>query len=203
MEKVAIFGGTFDPIHNGHLHIAYEALYGLNLDKIIFMPSGNPPHKIRRMVTDSYIRYELVKMAIRDEKRFEISGYEINRKGLSYTYETLNYFSKKYNKVEWYFLTGVDCLMDLDTWKNIGLILNLCNFVVFNRPGYNKQEILMQKEKVEKRYGKKIIFLDIPLLDISSTEVRRLIQKGQDIRYFLPEGVYNTIKQLKLYSRNI
>ncbi|PRR77286.1 Nicotinate-nucleotide adenylyltransferase [Clostridium liquoris] len=199
MKKQAIFGGTFDPIHNGHLHIAYEALYKLNLDKIIFIPSGNPPHKFYREITDGYIRYEMVNMAIREEEKFELSDYEIKKSGFSYTYETLEYFKNSFQDIQWYFLTGVDCLMELDGWKNIDKIMEICELVVFNRPGFNKWAILRQKERVEKKYNKKIIFLDIPLLDISSTDVRRLIKENKNVRYFLPEGVYNTIKELKLY----
>jgi nicotinate-nucleotide adenylyltransferase len=89
--------------------------------------------------------------------------------------------------------------MELDGWKNIDKIMEICELVVFNRPGFNKWAILRQKERVEKKYNKKIIFLDIPLLDISSTDVRRLIKENKNVRYFLPEGVYNTIKELKLY----
>lgn len=199
MKKQAIFGGTFDPIHNGHLHIAYEALYKLNLDKIIFIPSGSPPHKSNKKITDAHIRYEMVQMAIREEKKFELSDYEMKKSGLSYTYETLEYFKAKFPKVKWYFLTGVDCLMELDGWKKIDRIMDICEFVVFNRPGFNKLDILEQKKRVEEKYNKKIIFLDIPLLDISSTDVRRLIKEKKNVRYFLTEGVYNTIKELKLY----
>lgn len=200
MRKQAIFGGTFDPIHNGHLHIAYEALYKLNLDKIIFIPSGSPPHKSNKKITDAHIRYEMVQMAIREEKKFELSDYEMKKSGLSYTYETLEYFKAKFPKVKWYFLTGVDCLMELDGWKKIDRIMDICEFVVFNRPGFNKLDILEQKKRVEEKYNKKIIFLDIPLLDISSTDVRRLIKEKKNVRYFLTEGVYNTIKELKLYT---
>jgi nicotinate (nicotinamide) nucleotide adenylyltransferase len=100
--KKAIFGGTFDPIHIGHIHIAYEALYNLNLDKIIFMPAGNPPHKNKKKITDAQIRYDLVKRAIESEEHFEISDYEINKKENSYTYETVELFSELQRNIEWY-----------------------------------------------------------------------------------------------------
>lgn len=200
MEKKAIFGGTFDPIHNGHLHIAYEALYKLNLDKIIFVPSGNPPHKQGGVIVNSNLRYEMVCMAIREEINFEISDYEINKKDISYTYETLTYFNETYPHTQWHFLTGVDCLMELETWKNLRDIMKICKFIVFNRPGYNKNEIMERKYILEKKYGNEIIFLDIPLLEISSTEIRKALRENRNIRYFLPEGVYNTAKELKLYE---
>ena len=92
--KKAIFGGTFDPIHIGHVHIAYEALYNLHLDKILFMPAGNPPNKINKNITDAQIRYDLVEKAVEGENHFEISDYEINKKENSYTYETIELFSE-------------------------------------------------------------------------------------------------------------
>lgn len=200
MIKKAIFGGTFDPIHNGHLHIAFKALYNLNLEEVIFMPSGNPPHKVGKKITDSSIRYELIKMAIREEKRFAISDYEINHKELSYTYKTLAYYKEKEPDTEWYFLTGSDCLMELDTWKNVDKIFSLCKFVVFNRPGYKIQDFLAQKDRVEKQYNSKVLYLDLPVLDISSTGIKEAVRNHENISYLMPAGVYNTILQLGLYN---
>jgi nicotinate-nucleotide adenylyltransferase len=164
------------------------------------MPSGNPPHKLDRNITDGFFRYEMVKMAIRGEKRFNISDYEIRKSNLSYTYETLKYFNNLEKDTIWYFLTGVDCLMDVEGWKNSKEIFKLCKFVVFNRPGYSMKNIQEQKSKIEKKYFNEIIFLDVPLLDISSTNIRKAIKEGKNVSYLLPESVYNTIEQLKLYN---
>jgi len=199
MNRKAIFGGTFDPIHNGHLHIAYEALNFLNLDKIIFMPSGNPPHKLKVDKTDAFIRCELIKMAVRGESFFQVSDYEINRKEINYTYKTLEHFLSLEPDTDWYFITGVDCLMELDSWKNVDRILNGCKLVVFNRPGYEKEEILKQKLKIEKIYNKEIIFMDLPLLDISSSTIKKKIKNGDNVSYLMPNGVYNTVLELGLY----
>jgi nicotinate-nucleotide adenylyltransferase len=200
MIKKGIFGGTFDPIHNGHLSIAYEALNYLELDKILFMPSGNPPHKLKRDKADSSIRYELIEMAIRSEKHFEVSSFEIQRSELSYTYKTVEYFKMLEPETLWYFITGVDCLMELDTWKNPARIFNCCKLVVFNRPGFNMKDILREKEKNEDVYGKEIIFIDLPLLDISSREIKKKIKEGKRADYLMPQGVYNTIIELGLYK---
>lgn len=200
MIKKAIFGGTFDPIHNGHLYIAYEALYKLQLDNIIFMPSGNPPHKFGRNITDGFLRYEMVKMATRRENRFDVSDYELRKSNFSYTYETLKYFNNIEKDTMWYFLTGVDCLMDVESWKNSEEIFKLCRFVVFNRPGYGMKNIQDQKNRIERKYSSEIIFLDVPLLDISSTNIRKAIKEEKNVSCFLPESVYNTIEVLKLYS---
>jgi nicotinate-nucleotide adenylyltransferase len=199
MIKKGIFGGTFDPIHNGHLHIAYEALYNLNLDGVIFMPSGSPPHKTDKVITDAQIRYTLINEVIENEKKFEISDYEISKEGLSYTYETLRHFNELEPNTQWYFITGVDCLMNLYTWKNIDDILNSCIFVVFSRDGYNKEEILIQKKEVENRYKKEIIFLELPILDISSTSIREKIKDGRNVSYLLPEKAKILIQNMNIY----
>lgn len=200
MPMKGIFGGTFDPIHNGHLYIAHEALEMLNLDYIVFMPSGNPPHKTKRKKTDANIRYELVNMAIREEKRFLLSNFEINNKELSYTYKTLEYFKRLEPETTWHFITGADCLMELHTWKNVDHILENCRLVVFRRPGYSRDEILREKEKVEKMYQKEIVFLDIVPFDISSSKIKEYVQKGKDVSFLLPANVYNTILELNLYN---
>ncbi|OPJ63772.1 nicotinate-nucleotide adenylyltransferase [Clostridium oryzae] len=201
MHKIGVFGGTFDPIHIGHLYIANEAFYTLKLDKIIFMPSGNPPHKINNSITDAKIRYNMVKSAIKDRKEFVISDYEVRKESYSYTYETLEYLKGKEGKdAILYFITGCDCLFDLDKWKRPDKILENCKFVVFNRPGYNLKDIESQKAKYEKQYNAEIIFLDILKLDISSTYIRNNIMDGKNVSFFLTEGVKDIIKKEKLYQ---
>ncbi|HAG43603.1 MAG TPA: nicotinic acid mononucleotide adenylyltransferase [Clostridium sp.] len=190
MMRKAIFGGTFDPIHNGHMHIAYEALYNLNLDLIIFMPSGNPPHKIRRKVTEGKIRYEIVKSAIKDEIRFDISDYEINSNELSYTYKTLKHFNNLEPNTEWFFITGADSLIDLESWRNVKGILENCTLVVFTRPGYSLEEIKKQKKNIEEKYNTDIIFLNMPVIDISSTIIKKKISENKNVKYLLPCEAY-------------
>lgn len=200
MIKKAIFGGTFDPIHNGHIHIAYEAFYKLNLNEVIFVPSGIPPHKLGKKITDSTVRYNMVKSAINEEKKFVVSDYEINSPDLSYTYKTLKHFNDIETNVEWYFLTGMDCLMDVEKWSNPGEIFKLCKFVVFNRPGFDMDSIKSQKKKMEDKYSANIIFLNANLLDISSTNIRENIKINRNVGYLLPESVYNIIKKYNLYK---
>jgi len=198
--KKAIFGGTFDPIHIGHLHIAYEALYNLHLDKILFMPAGNPPHKNNKKITNAQIRYDLVKKAIESEAKFEISDYEINKSENSYTYETVEHFRKLEPNIEWYFLIGLDSLMDLDGWKNVEKILDNCKLVVYNRAGFTVEQVLKQKHHLEQKFNKKIEFISMPIIDISSTNIRNNIKVGRNIDYLLPKGVEKIIQSLNLYK---
>ncbi|MDF2504396.1 MULTISPECIES: nicotinate-nucleotide adenylyltransferase [Clostridium] len=198
--KKGILGGTFDPLHNGHLNIAYEAAERLNLDRIVFIPTGNPPHKRDKMVTDASIRYNMVEKAIKDESIFEIDHYEISKKTLSFTYETLEYLSEKEPDTQWYFITGADCLIEIENWNNVKIILDLCKLVVFNRSGYTMDEIQKQKETIEKKYDKDIIFLNLPLMDISASYIRKKVREYKNIDYLVPSTISKDIKRLRLYE---
>lgn len=198
--KKAIFGGTFDPIHIGHIHIAYEALYNLHLDKVLFMPAGNPPNKIDKKITDAQIRYDLVKAAVELEPYFEVSDYEINKKEKSFTYETVELFSKIEPNIEWYFLIGVDSLMDLDNWKNVDRILNSCKIIAYNRAGFSMEEVLKQRYHIEQKFDKEIIFLNMPIIDISSTSIRDSIKEGRNVDYLLPRGTEEIIHKFHIYK---
>lgn len=200
MIKKGIFGGTFDPIHNGHLHIAYAALDTLNLDKIVFVPAGNPPLKESEKITDAFVRYELVNLAIAKESRFEVSSYEINKKGISYTHETISHFREMEEDTKWYFIAGVDCLMDLDRWKNVKDIMDNCEFVVYNRPGFENEEVFLQKRIIEEKYGKEIVFMSLPAMEISSSKIKKLMEKGLNVRQYIPENIYYAINELGLYK---
>lgn len=201
MLKKGIFGGTFNPIHNGHIHIAYEAMERLGLDEVIFIPSGMPPHKTNREVISSYLRYEMVKMAICNEEKFKVSSLEIDSKELSYTYKTLEKL-RKYEKSDTllYFITGADCLMDLNMWKDVDKILRDCVFVVFSRSGFDIKELKVRKNELENRYKANIHLLNTPMLDISSSMIREAVKSDKNVSYYLPENVYYAIKQWNLYK---
>ncbi|MDQ0148682.1 nicotinate-nucleotide adenylyltransferase [Eubacterium multiforme] len=198
MKKYGIIGGTFDPIHNAHLYIAYEAKKILGLDRVIFIPNGSPPHKKEKSITGASLRYEMVLRAIEGFKEFEVSDYEIKKEGLSYTYKTLKHFKK--DDVTLYFITGADCLVDLEKWKNVSEIFALCNLVVFTRPGFREEDLKDEKERLEKKYNGKIIFLNVLDLEISSTEIRKRIEEGNRVDFFLPNKVLDVINRENLYN---
>lgn len=201
MKRYGIIGGTFDPIHYAHLYIAYEAKEQLNLDKVIFMPAGKQPLKVDNIITDSELRYEMVKAAIEPFKEFSISSYEIEKGGLSFTYETLEYF--KGNSVgqekELFFITGADCLFTIEKWKETKKIFSLATLVVFSRGGINSEEMIQRKKLIEEKYDGKIIFLDLKQLEISSTEIRSLVNRNKRIDFFVPPKVVDIIYEKGLY----
>ena len=198
MKKIGILGGTFNPIHLAHLYIAYEAKSQLNLDKIIFIPAGSPPHKKNQNIVEASLRYKMVYEAIKNYEDFEISDYEIEKKGFSYTFETLRNFKDEDNEL--YFITGADCLVNIEKWKNPEEIFKLSKFIVFNRPGYNKDELETQKIKIEDKFNTKITFLDIIDLEISSSMIRERISEGKRVDFFLSKEVLNFIKENNIYN---
>ena len=198
MKRYGIMGGTFNPIHLAHLYIAYEAKEQLDLDSIIFIPAGNPPHKKDKNIIDSKYRYEMVKQAIQGYDGFVVSDYEIKKSGYSYTYETLEHF--KSEDVELFFIAGGDSLMDIEKWKKPDEVLKKCNLVIFNRGQYTKDDLEKQKNNLEEKYKANIILLDIANIDISSSMIRDRLEKGKRVDFFLPDEVLRYIDDNKLYE---
>lgn len=196
--KVGIMGGTFDPIHFGHLVVAEEAYTSLNLSEVIFVPTGNPPHKKFKIVTPAEDRYIMTCMAIVDNPHFKISKIEIEREGTSHTIDTLREMRHWYlpKEVEFFFITGIDAVLQMTSWKEPSAIAKIAHIVAASRPGYN----ISQLESLPEDIREAVIPLEIPLLAISSTEIRRRIAAGQSIRYFLPWTVEHYIYKKNLYS---
>ncbi len=200
MKRYGIIGGTFDPIHYAHLYIAYEAKEQLNLDEVIFMPAGKQPLKADKVVTDSKLRYDMVKAAIESYDKFSVSNYEIQKGGLSFTYETLEYFKNKSDEdMELFFITGADCLETLEKWREVEKIFSLATLVVFPRGVMSKKEMIQKKQEIEEIYNGKIIILDLKELEISSTYIRERVNKNQRIDFFVPSKVTDIIYKNELY----
>jgi nicotinate-nucleotide adenylyltransferase len=197
--KVGIMGGTFDPIHVGHLVTAEAVRIEYGLEKVLFIPAANPPHKDESQVTPSLHRYIMTIMATYSNPHFYVSPIEMERPGPSYTVDTIRQLAAEYGpKCQLFFITGADAVGDLPTWNGIEEILDLCNFVATARPG-----CVSMVEEVMDQLGPKgsqrIRRLDTPELEISSTDIRERVKLGRSIKYIVPESVESYIFKEGLY----
>jgi nicotinate-nucleotide adenylyltransferase len=206
MNAVALLGGTFNPIHNGHLLIAEEARTRYNLDKVLFIPSFQPPHKETPDLADPAQRLIMTYLATVNNPCFEVSSVELDRGGRSYSVETLRHFKATYGEgTPLYFLIGADMLMELTTWKNIDEILGLCRFIVVNRPGYDISKILNYRfiasggTDLSDTLLDNILVEDMARIDISSTQIRQRVKEWKSIKYMVPEPVEQFIHNQQLY----
>ena len=172
MRKVGIMGGTFDPIHIGHLILGENAYLQFGLDKVVFMPSGNPPHKKDRDGGTDLQRMDMVKLAIASNTHFEISDIEMNEDGYTYTYRTLERLVKEHPDTEYYFIIGADSLFYFDSWKNPQRIADACTLVVATRNHTSDEKLDEKIEFVRKLFNAKIEKLDTENIDCSSSQIR-------------------------------
>jgi len=200
MEKIGIIGGTFDPIHIGHLVLAEQIRTKFNLEKIIFIPAGTPPHKLNMNITSSKDRYNMTLIATINNPNFEVSSIEIDQADISYTINTIKKMKEIYKDSELYFIIGADVLYELDTWKEFENLFKLCKFIAATRPGTDEEKLLEKKEFLEQTYGAKILLTKVLALDISSTDIRNRIREGESIKYIVPEPVEKYIIKNKLYK---
>lgn len=197
--KIGIMGGTFDPIHTGHLIIGEYARTTLDLDKIIFIPVGLPPHKDNSKVSTSSKRLEMTKLAISSNSYFYLSSIEVDRKEITYTIDTIKELKKIYKEDELYFVIGGDSLFEIEKWKDFEQLIKLCKFVVLERPGRTKEEIEQKKIELKLSYKIELEKIYSPLIDISSTEIRERVKNNLSIKYLVPESVEAYIMYHKLY----
>lgn len=191
-KRLGILGGTFDPIHSGHLILAEQLKEELKLQKVIFIPSANPPHKENYFVSSAKDRLKMVKIAIRDNPDFLISDIELKREGKSYTIDTLTQLKKLYKDYGLFFLLGSDAIDELPTWKEPDKIFQKVKVVVALRPGFNRID-------PENRFVRRSLVVPINGLNISSTQIREKIRIGKSIRYLVPPGVEKFIRSKRLY----
>jgi len=212
--KWGLLGGTYDPIHFGHLRCAEEIREMFDLNRIIFVPAARPPHKLEADITAFYHREQMVKLAIEDNPSFSFSGVEHEREGTSFSVETVQYFLGKYLKdLELYFIVGQDAFHAIQTWKDWENLLVLCHFVVMTRPGYENRGLdgilpadfaaRFVYDEAARGYrgptGQVIYFREVTFLDIAASRIRARVRAGQSIHYLVPDVVRHYIRKNALY----
>jgi nicotinate-nucleotide adenylyltransferase len=215
LKRLGLFGGTFNPVHLGHLRAGIEIGEAFSLDRILFIPTAVPPHKNSAGLLPFAQRWKMVQLAIGGSPLFKASDVEQKRAGKSYSIQTLRYFKEKYGqKVDLYFIIGIDAFWEIHTWREFHNLFTLSHFIVMDRPGYPKsriKEFLTQTLSTgisyrprENRFchpsGYSIYFFPVPRLEISSTRIRSLRQEKRSIRYLVPEKVEEYIIRKDLYA---
>ena len=191
---LGVLGGTFDPIHMGHLVLTEQVREKFQLERVIFIPSASPPHKTEQKLSLAEDRFEMTKLALEGSPFFFVSDIELKREGLSYTVETLRELKELYKDSEIYFLTVSDVLNEITTWKDPEEIYKLAKIVIGVRPGFDKFD-------PENHFAKKSIIINITGIDISSTQIREKVRKGESIKYLVPSKVEEYIRKRNLYKK--
>lgn len=199
MRKIGILGGTFNPLHNGHLYMAYEAHEVLGLDEVILMPNFIPPHK-NADNRDPKDTLEMLEKVFSNRPGFSISTYELDKEGYSYTHETLAYFTEIFPDDEIYFIIGEDSYVNFSTWKNPQKILSLATLVILERNTVNREHEASSKEIISSGQGN-VIFLPSLILEIASEDIRKRVQTNREIGHFVPREVERYIYERKLYQK--
>lgn len=201
MCRICIMGGTFDPIHYGHLVVAEEVRHQFKLDKVIFVPAARPPHKSDKIISDPHHRVHMTRIATSSNKYFEVSTLEVERSGPSYTIDTVEAFKKLFGVQTIFFITGADAVLEILTWKEAERLLTLCNFIAATRPGYDLKKLHLILKSLPREVLDNIIPLEVPALSISSTDIRRRVREGRSIKYLLPEAVEEYLRVNCLYTK--
>lgn len=199
-KRIGILGGTFDPIHLGHLIMADQAYNQYGLEKILVMPTGNPPHKKETIYTPIRHRIQMTQLAIGDNRSLELSLIEAERKGYSYTYETLEFLTEINPHVHYYFIMGADSLFQFDTWREPERICACCTVLVASRYQLTDQELSGQMKHLSDKYHGDFQLLTVPNIDISSRMIRRMVAEHGSIRYYVPSDVERYIYRNHLYQ---
>ena len=197
MQRLGIMGGTFDPIHYGHLLMAEEARQAFALDEVVFVPNGRPAHKKAYLVSSPEERYAMTLLATGSNPCFSASRIEIERPGPSYTIDTLREFRRLYPELDaLYFITGADAVLEILTWHEYERLVSECQFIAVTRPGFVLDRL---RELVDAAFLDRVHYLPTPNIEISSTDIRRRVREGRSIKYLTPEPVEAYIRQQGLY----
>ncbi|MBN2852170.1 MAG: nicotinate (nicotinamide) nucleotide adenylyltransferase [Clostridia bacterium] len=199
--KVGIVGGTFNPIHNGHIDMATHAYVNHGLDDILILPSGNPPHKDQQDLLDGSDRFEMCLLACMDHDHLLVESLELERKGTTYTIDSLQYYNDVYHlKDSLYYIIGGDTVLQLTSWREYQKVFKACRFIAFLRKGFDNDEILQCAEDLKKKFSLDIVFDETEIPDISSTDIRNRVRNKQSIKELVPERVEKYIYEHGLYK---
>jgi len=201
-KKTGILGGTFDPVHNGHLQLAKSALDELQLDMVVLMVAPDPPHKKDREITGMYHRLEMTRGAVEGLEGIECSMYEATLPVPSYTAQTLEHLRGDFQDTDFYFIVGEDSLDAIETWYHPEKVMKLATLVVARRKEEDDDKTVEeQADHLREKFGAKIIELRMDMIDISSTQIRKMVADGEDISALVPASVDEYIKQNGLYKK--
>lgn len=201
MSRVGVLGGTFDPIHYGHLAAAEEVRGALELECVIFVPARISPHKLDQTSTPARHRLAMTRLAVASNLHFRVSTVDLDRAAPSYTVDTLAQLQMEQGpRAELYFIVGLDSLAELATWHDPARLIQLCRIVAVSRPPYEYDPAAL--ERALPGVTDRVVLLRIPLLDIASSDLRRRVREGQPIRYYVPPTVADYIRAHKLYRPN-
>jgi nicotinate-nucleotide adenylyltransferase len=212
--RIGLFGGTFDPIHWGHLRSAEEVCEALSLDRVLFIPASIPPHKKGQITAPARDRLNMVRLAVAKNPRFAVSMVEVKRRGVSYSIDTLRHFaSRNSGRDSYYFILGIDAFRDIASWKSFKQLFSFCHFVVTSRPGDRHANPLAgapvavrklfcydsKKQVYRHRSGTYLYFVKLTDIAISASQIRKRVDAGKSIRYLVPLEVETYINERKLY----
>lgn len=200
MKRIAVLGGTFDPIHVGHLIAGQCVCDSEAFDGICIMPSGNPPHKESTSDYNEH-RLEMCRLAAEGNDHFYVSDMEIHRQGKIYTVDTFSLLKAEHPDTEYWLIIGTDSLMNLETWRSPERLLREVPFVVVDRGGYDSERSTQQMIMLRERYGTTFKYVTMPQIELSSTEIRQRISQGKNIRWRIPDRVYDYIQSEGLYRQ--
>ena len=190
-KRIGILGGTFDPFHKGHFLLAKTAYEQFKLDEVWIMPNGNPPHKRNIEQTDFEIRCEMIRLSIKEAPYMVLCDYEGSEDSYHFTYQTLGEFKKMYPDDEFYFIIGADSLRDFPTWREPGIISQLCTLLVACRDESGIADLKLKIAEMKERFDAECLIMNSPKVDAASSEIRVMVSEGKDIADYVGKGVAN------------
>ena len=201
-KKIGIMGGTFDPPHIGHLTMAEFVREDLELSEIWFIPTGKIPHKSTEETASAIDRLNMIKLAVKNNNKFLVNDTEVIRESFSYTFETLEELKRDYPDDEFIFIVGADSLDYMEKWREPQRIFECCKIAAVNRPGICDEKFISKKKMLEDTYNAEIIIVNMPPVDISSTQIRKMIKEDIDVSQFVAEDVIEYINQNNIYKES-